>query len=178
MLEVYFSTGALWKGALWALPILPRVFAKKNIGGHFGPEQKKNSPPPPPPPPPPPKNSSIRRRHPPGPSSLLPPRNPLPPPGIFQKKLKNRSPAHPAVSNSPFPLPPPQLEKNKKYPKRPPRIDERQITHLICARLNYDLYDLLGAFWACFLFFFLYKRPQNTPLKKSYRSYFRRAQIR
>ena len=36
----------------------------------------------------------------------------------------------------------------------------------------------LGVFWACFLLFFLYKRPPKHPLKKSYRSYFRRAQIR
>ena len=57
-------------------------------------------------------------------------------------------------------------------------IDERQITHLICARLKYDLYDFLGVFWACFLFFFLYKKALKHPLRKSYRSYFRRAQIR
>ena len=31
----------------------------------------------------------------------------------------------------------------------PPRIDEGQITHLICARLKYDLYDFFrGCFWA------------------------------
>ena len=36
----------------------------------------------------------------------------------------------------------------------------------------------LGVSWACFLFFFLYKRPQKHPPRKSYRSYFRRAQIR
>ena len=41
-------------------------------------------------------------------------------------------------------------------------LDERQITHLICARLKYDLYDFSrGCVWACFLFFFLYKRPQT-----------------
>ena len=28
--------------------------------------------------------------------------------------------------------------------RRSPQIDERQITHLICARLKYDLYDFLG----------------------------------
>ena len=44
------------------------------------------------------------------------------------------------------------------------KIDERQITHLICARRKYDLYDFFRfCFWACFLFFFLYKRPKNTP---------------
>ena len=58
------------------------------------------------------------------------------------------------------------------------KIDERQITHLICARLEYDLYDF---FRGCFGAFYIRKttgsRPK-TPLKKSYRSYFRRAQIR
>ena len=57
-------------------------------------------------------------------------------------------------------------------------IDERQIAHLICARLKYDLYDLFrGCFWA----FYTRKRKEagpKHPLKKSYRSYFRRAQIR
>ena len=42
------------------------------------------------------------------------------------------------------------------------RIDEGQITHLICARLKYDLYDFLGGVLGCFLFFFLWKRPKNT----------------
>ena len=57
-------------------------------------------------------------------------------------------------------------------------IDERQITHLICARLEYDLYDFFrGCFWA----FHTRKKKEagpKHPLKKSYRSYFRRAQIR
>ena len=60
----------------------------------------------------------------------------------------------------------------------PPWIDKRQITHLICARLKYDLYDFFrGCFWA----FYTRKRKEagpKHPLKKSYRSYFRRAQIR
>ena len=57
-------------------------------------------------------------------------------------------------------------------------VDERQITHLICARLKYDLYDF---FRGCFGAFYTRKRTGNrpkTPLKNSYRSYFRRAQIR
>ena len=57
-------------------------------------------------------------------------------------------------------------------------LDERQITHLICARLKYDLYDF---FRGCFGAFDTRKRTGSrpkTPLKKSYRSYFRRAQIR
>ena len=44
-------------------------------------------------------------------------------------------------------------------------LDERQITHLICALLKYDLYDFFRVFWACFLFFFLYKRPKTPPKK-------------
>ena len=47
----------------------------------------------------------------------------------------------------------------------PPLLDERQITHLICARLKYDLYDFFGGggFWGL-----LYKKKngkqaQNTP---------------
>ena len=65
-------------------------------------------------------------------------------------------------------------------PCAPPRyfLDERQITHLICARLKYDLYDFFrGSFGA----FYTRKRAGSRPktaLKKSYRSYFRRAQIR
>ena len=35
-------------------------------------------------------------------------------------------------------------KKDKKGQRASPRIDERQITHLICARLKYDLYDFLG----------------------------------
>ena len=57
-------------------------------------------------------------------------------------------------------------------------LDERQTTHLICARLKYDLYDFFrGCFWA----FHTRKGKETGPkhsLKKSYRSYFRRAQIR
>ena len=36
----------------------------------------------------------------------------------------------------------------------------------------------LGVFWACFLFFFLYKRPQNTPWKSHIDHILGRAQIR
>ena len=61
-------------------------------------------------------------------------------------------------------------------PRKP--LVERQIAHLICARLEYDLYDF---FRGCFGAFDRRKitgsRPK-TPLKKSYRSYFRQAQIR
>ena len=56
-------------------------------------------------------------------------------------------------------------------------LDKRQITYLICARLKYDLYDFLGGVLGLLPFFFLYNRPKNTPLKKSYRSYLRRAQM-
>ena len=57
-------------------------------------------------------------------------------------------------------------------------LDERQITHLICARLKYDLYDFFRGFLGAF---YTRKRKEagpKHPLKKSYRSYFRRAQIR
>ena len=57
-------------------------------------------------------------------------------------------------------------------------FDEGQITHLICARLKYDLYDF---FRGCFGPFLQEKEQEagpKHPLKKSYRSYFRRAQIR
>ena len=60
----------------------------------------------------------------------------------------------------------------------PQAIDEGQITHLICARLKYDLYDF---FRGCFGPFLQGKEQEagpKHPLKKSYRSYFRRAQIR
>ena len=57
-------------------------------------------------------------------------------------------------------------------------FDDRQIAHLICARLKYDLYDFFrGYFWA----FYTRKRKEagpTHPLKKSYRSYLQRAQIR
>ena len=77
--------------------------------------------------------------------------------------------AHAFVKNDPL----------ANYPLVSPRmhISERQITHLICARLKYDLYDF---FRGCFGAFYTRKagsRPR-TPLKKAYRSYFRRAQIR
>ena len=48
---------------------------------------------------------------------------------------------------------------------RPGFLDERQITHLICARLKYDLYDFWGAVLGLFPFFFLYKMPKNIPRK-------------
>ena len=35
------------------------------------------------------------------------------------------------------------------------KIDERQITHLICARLIYDLYDFLGGVLGLLPFLFL-----------------------
>ena len=57
-------------------------------------------------------------------------------------------------------------------------LDERQITHLICAHLKCDLYDF---FRGCFGAFYTRRRTGSrpkTPLKKSYRSYFRQAQIR
>ena len=47
-----------------------------------------------------------------------------------------------------------------------PKLGERQITHLICARLKYDLYDFFrGCFWGL-----LYKKKKGsrpkTPPKK------------
>ena len=63
-------------------------------------------------------------------------------------------------------------------PRMDTLLDDRQITHLICARLKYDLYDF---FRGCFGAFYTRKRTGSrpkTPLKKSHRSYFRRAQIR
>ena len=57
-------------------------------------------------------------------------------------------------------------------------LNERQITHLICARLKYDLYDFFrGVLGPASCSFSCIKGPK-TSLKKSYRSYFRRAQIR
>ena len=45
-------------------------------------------------------------------------------------------------------------------------LDEGQITHPICARLKYDLYDFFrGSFWACFLFFSCRKGPKTPPKK-------------
>ena len=60
----------------------------------------------------------------------------------------------------------------------PAQLDECQITHLICACLKYDLYDF---FRGCVGAFYTRKRTGSRPktrLKKAYRSYFRRAQIR
>ena len=57
-------------------------------------------------------------------------------------------------------------------------IDEGQITHLISARLKYDLYDFFRWCFGPVSCFFLVEKAQKHPLKKSYRSYFRRAQIR
>ena len=53
-------------------------------------------------------------------------------------------------------------------------IDEGQITHLICARLKYDLYDFfsLGGVLGLLPVPFLVEKAQKHPLKKSYRSYF------
>ena len=47
-------------------------------------------------------------------------------------------------------------------------LDERQITHLICARLKYDLYDFFRVFLGAF---YTRKRKEagpKHPLKKSY----------
>ena len=41
--------------------------------------------------------------------------------------------------------------------------DFRQITHLICARLKYDLYDFSRGVLGLLPFFFLYKKAQKTP---------------
>ena len=57
-------------------------------------------------------------------------------------------------------------------------FDEGQITHLICARLKYDLYDFLGGVFGPFLQEKEQEAGPKHPLQKSYRSYFRRAQIR
>ena len=58
-------------------------------------------------------------------------------------------------------------------------IDERQITHLSCARLKYDLYDFFrGCFWGAFIQEKEQEAGPKHPLKKSYRSYSRWAQIR
>ena len=56
-------------------------------------------------------------------------------------------------------------------------LDDRQITHLICVRLQHLLYDFLGVLWASFLLFSYIKGPKH-PLKKSYSKCFRRTQIR
>ena len=57
-------------------------------------------------------------------------------------------------------------------------LDELQITHLICACLKYDLYDFLGGALGPLNTRRRTGSEPKTPLKKSYRSYFRRAQIR
>ena len=45
-------------------------------------------------------------------------------------------------------------------------LDDRQISHLICARLKHDLYDFLrGVFWACFLFLSCIKGLKTPPEK-------------
>ena len=42
---------------------------------------------------------------------------------------------------------------------RVPKLDERQITHLICARLKYDLYDF---FRGCFLGPFIQEKEEEA----------------
>ena len=58
------------------------------------------------------------------------------------------------------------------------KIDEGQITHLVCARLKDDLYDFFRGCFGPASCSFLVEKAQKHPLKKSYRSYFRRARIR
>ena len=58
------------------------------------------------------------------------------------------------------------------------KLDEGQITHLICVRLKYDLYDFFRGCFGPFLQENEQEAGPKHPLKKSYRSYFRRAQIR
>ena len=62
--------------------------------------------------------------------------------------------------------------------RSPKQLDERQITHLICARLKYDLYDFFRSVLGLLPVLFLVEKAPKHPLKKSYRSYFRQAQIR
>ena len=59
-----------------------------------------------------------------------------------------------------------------------PLLDDRQITHVICARLEYDLYVFFGGVFGPFIQEKEQEAGPKTPLKKSYRSYFRRAQTR
>ena len=54
-----------------------------------------------------------------------------------------------------------------QFGPRPELIDERQITHLICARLKYDLYDFFRAVWGLLPALFLVKKAPKHPLKKS-----------
>ena len=42
-------------------------------------------------------------------------------------------------------------------------VDERQITHLICARLKYDLYDFFRGVLGLRLSFSCIKGPKKTP---------------
>ena len=51
------------------------------------------------------------------------------------------------------------------------RFDERQITHLICARLKYDLYDFFRRCFGPASCSFSCRKGPTPPLKKSYRSY-------
>ena len=44
-----------------------------------------------------------------------------------------------------------------------PLLDERQITHLICARLKYDLYDFFRGCFGPFIQEKERKQAQNTP---------------
>ena len=61
--------------------------------------------------------------------------------------------------------------------RHPGKIDNRQITYLICARLERLLYDFLGGFLGLLPVVFLYKRTNPPPLKKSYSKCLRRTQI-
>ena len=45
------------------------------------------------------------------------------------------------------------------------QIDDRQITHLICARLKYDLYDFFRGVSGAFIQEKERKQAQNTPKK-------------
>ena len=78
---------------------------KPRLGGHFWPRKKIFSSPP-----------RIPRRHPPA----LSWENPPLPPGIV-----NRKPTPAPSWRHGLPLPLPRAEKNKKYPKRPPRRKRR-----------------------------------------------------
>ena len=50
--------------------------------------------------------------------------------------------------------------------QRAPTLDEGQITHLICARLKYDLYDFFrGCFWAFSTRKRTGSRPKTPPKK-------------
>ena len=47
--------------------------------------------------------------------------------------------------------------------QRPKSLDELQITHLICARLKYDLYDFFRGCLGPFIYIYIYHRPLNGP---------------